>query len=103
MTLWKEKVKNIIHFDNAVITNRREIKGEQNLRYNMRIYKKHYAFDILNNVSEYATLVRLMDSVVNVNRDISIVRYWVFESKYNKALCLTQESLYLTFSPSVGE
>ena len=40
---------------------RRKIKGDNNLRYNMKVWQKKDAFDILNNVSEYVTLVQLMD------------------------------------------
>ena len=48
------------------------------------------AFDILNDISENVTLVQLMDSIGNVNHSISIVGHWIFDSNYNKALCLTQ-------------
>ena len=68
----------------------RKIKVEQNLQYNLTIRKKNDAFDILNDISEVATLVQLMDSLGNVNRAISIVGYWIFDSKYKKALFLTQ-------------
>ena len=70
--------------------NRRKIKGEYNLRYNLTICKKNDAFDILNDISEYFTLVQLMESLENVNRDISIVGYWIFDSNYKKALFLTK-------------
>ena len=42
--------------------NRRKIKGEYNLRYNLTICKKNDAFDILNDISSYVTLVQLMDT-----------------------------------------
>ena len=70
--------------------NRRRIKGEHNLQYNMTIWKKNDDYDILNNISEYVTLVQLMDSLVNVNHAISIVGYCIFDSSYNISLCLTQ-------------
>ena len=53
--------------------NRRKIKGEQNLQYNLRIWKKNDDFDILNEISEDVTLVQLMDSLVNVNHAMSVV------------------------------
>ena len=37
--------------------NRRKIKGEQNLRYNVKIWKKNDDFDILNDISEDVILV----------------------------------------------
>ena len=70
--------------------SRRKIKVEQNLRYNLTIWKKHDAFDILNDIGEYVTLVQSIDSRENVNHAISIVGHSIFDSNYEKALCLTQ-------------
>ena len=70
---------------------RRNIKGEQNLQHNLKIWKKNNDFDILNDISEDITLVQLMDSLVNVNHAISVVGHWIFDSNYKKSLCLTQE------------
>ena len=47
--------------------------GEQNLIYNLKKWKNKGAFDILNGISEKFTLVQLMDTLVNVNHDISMV------------------------------
>ena len=38
-------------------------KGEQHLRYNLKIWKKKSAFDILNEISEHFTLVQLMETL----------------------------------------
>ena len=54
--LHTDKFMNGIHFSNAIITNRMKIKGEHNLRYNLKVWKKRGAFDILKNISEYVTL-----------------------------------------------
>ena len=70
--------------------NRRKIKVEQNLRYNLTIWKKNDYFGILNDISEDVTLVQLMDSVENVNNSISVLGYLIFYSNYKKAHCLTQ-------------
>ena len=48
--------------------------------------KKNDAFDILNDISEYVTLVQLMDSLGNLNHAISMIGYWIFDSNYKKAL-----------------
>ena len=88
LTIQTEKIKNRIHFDNAIMTSRRKVKGEQNLQYNLTVWKKNDAFDILNGISETFTLVKLMVSLGNVNRDISIVGHWIFDSNYEKSLCL---------------
>ena len=50
----------------------------------MAIWRKNDAFDILNDISENVTLVKLMDSIGNVNNDISIVGNWIFNSNYKK-------------------
>ena len=50
----------------------------------MKIWNKKDTFVILNNVSEYITLVQLMDSLENLNHDISIVGYWIFDSNNEK-------------------
>ena len=60
--------------------NRRKIKGEHNLRYNLMIWKENYAFDILNDISENVPLVQLMDSIGNANHAISILEHCIFDS-----------------------
>ena len=101
-TLEKENCKNIIHFDNAIMPNRRKIKCEHNLRYNLTIRRKNDDSDILNGISENFTLVQLMDSLRNLNHDIVIVGHWIIDSKYKKSLCLTQKPLDIICSPSNG-
>ena len=44
-----------------------------------------------------------MESLGNVNHAIIILGYWIFYMNYEKSLCLTQESLDVIYSPSVGE
>ena len=61
----------------------------------MKIWNKNDDFDIINKISEYVTLVHLIDSLGNVNHAISIVGYWIFDSNYDKELFLTNESLDL--------
>ena len=61
------------------------------------------SYDILTDISEHVTLVQLMDYLGNVNHDISVVGYWIFESNYKKALVLNIESLDMIFAPSVDE
>ena len=56
--------------------NRRRIKGEQNLQYNLNIWKKNDDFDILNDVGEYVNLVQSTYSLENVNHAISVLGYW---------------------------
>ena len=74
----------MINFDNAIVSKRWKIKGEQNLIYNLAIWRKYDAFDILNKISESVTLVQLMDSLGNLNHAIIIVEDWIFDSNYKK-------------------
>ena len=70
--------------------NRRKIKGEQYLRYNMKVWQKNDSFGILKKLIDYFTLLQLIDSPGNVNHAISIVGRCIFDSNYKKALCLTK-------------
>ena len=58
------------------MSNRRKIKGEQNLGYNLTIWSENDAFGILNDISEDVTLVKLTESLGNVNHAIIIVGHW---------------------------
>ena len=73
MNLQTEIFKSRIDFSNTIMKNRRKIKGEQNLQYNLTIWRKNDDFDILNDISEYVNLLQLLDSLGNVNNAISIV------------------------------
>ena len=44
-----------------------------------------------------------MDSLGNVNHDISVVGNLIFDSNYERALVLNKESLDMICAPSVGE
>ena len=44
-----------------------------------------------------------MDSLGNVNRAISVVGNWIFDSNYEKALVLNRASLDMICAPSFGE
>ena len=56
---------------------RRKIKGEQNLRYNLTIWKKNDAFNILYDIIENVTLVQLMDSLGSLNHAIITLRHCI--------------------------
>ena len=86
MTLQTDISNSRIHFSNHIIKNRRKIKCEKTLQYNLKIWKKNNYFDILNDISEDVTLVQLMDSLGNVNHAISVVGYWISDSNYEKDL-----------------
>ena len=44
-----------------------------------------------------------MDYLGNVNHDISVVGYWIFDSHYERALVINIESLDMICASFVGE
>ena len=52
-------------------------------------------FDILNNISKYVILVKLVDSLGKMNHAVSVVGKWLFDSNYENFLPLTFESMNL--------
>ena len=51
----------------------------------------------MHSISEYVTLVKLMDYLVNVNHTEIVVGKWIFDSNYKKSFPLTIESLNLIY------
>ena len=94
---------NHIDFENAIVLNEIKLKGESIVYYSLRKYKKKGSYDILTEIIEHVTLVQLMDTLGNVNHAISVVRYWIFDSNYKKALVLNRKLLDIICAPSVGE
>ena len=86
-----------------MLKNNKRNKGETKVHYNVIKYKKKGFYKILEDISENVTLVQLMNSLVNVNNDISVVGYWIFDSNYEKALVLNRASLDMICAPSIGE
>ena len=42
--------------------------------------KDTVTFGIMNNIREYVELVQLMDSLGNLNNEVSVVKMWIFNS-----------------------
>ena len=57
----------------------KQIKGEQKVYYSLSKYKTMVYFDILTDISEPVTVVQLMDYLGNMNHDISVVGYCIFD------------------------
>ena len=73
------------------------------MHYNLIKYNKKGLYKILEDISEYVTLVQLIDLLGNVNHAISVVGYWIFDSNYEKPLFLNMASLDMFCATSVGE
>ena len=82
------KVDNCIDFSNDTLKNKNKLKGRPKLYYSLSKYKKKGSYDILVDISDHVTLVHLMYSLGNVNHDISVVGYWIFDPNYKRALVL---------------
>ena len=80
----KSEVVNRIDFENDILENKKRNVGEARVKYNLINYKKMYEHKFLEDISENITLGQLMDSLGNMNHDISVVGNWIFESNYEK-------------------
>ena len=65
-------------------------KGEVRVHYQLIKYKMMGDYKILEDISANVTLVQLMDSIGNVNHDISVIGNWIFDSSYERALVLNK-------------
>ena len=99
----KSEAVNRIDFANDILKNNKRNIGEAKVYCKMIKYKKKGLYKYLEDISENVTLVQFMDSLGNVNHDISVVGYLIFESNYEKLLVLNRASLDMIFAPSVGE
>ena len=99
----KSEVGNRIDFSNDIMLNNKINKGEARVHYKLIKYKKKGDYKILEDISANVTLVQLMDSLVNLNRAISVIGSWIFDSNYERALVLNKASLDMICAPSVGE
>ena len=71
--------------------------------YSLSKYKKKGSYDILTNISKNVILVQLMYYLGNVNHDITVVGYCIFDSNYKRALVINRESLDMIYALSVDE
>ena len=83
----KSKVVNRIYFANDILKHKKRNVGKARVHYNLIKYKKMREYKILEDISKNFTLVKLMDSLGNVNYAISVVGNWIFDSNYEKNTC----------------
>ena len=55
----------IIRFMNYIVEDMIQNKGEQRLHYKFKRWKNSGSFDIINDISEYVTLIQLMGGNCN--------------------------------------
>ena len=73
-----------IKFSNTIMVDKDRNKGKQCLRYKLEQWKEKGTFDIMKNISEHVTLVKLMDLLGNMNHALSVVRNCIFDSNCKK-------------------
>ena len=99
----ESEVGNLIDFANDILKKKKINVGETRVHCSLIKYKQKGTYKILEDIIENVTLLQLMDLLGNVNRDISVVGNWIFESKYEKSLVLNMASLEMICDPSVDE
>ena len=99
----KSEVGNRIHFANDIMLNNKRNKGEARVNYKLMKYKNMGDYKILEDISANVTLVKLMDSLVNMNYASIVVGSCIFYSNHERALVLNRASLDMICAPSVGE
>ena len=60
---------------------------------------KNVTFDIIHDISENITLVQFLDTIGNVNHDVSVSGRWIYYSNYNKLLPLVKIYYILSVYP----
>ena len=81
------EVGNRIYFSNDILRNNKINEGKAQVYFKMIKSKKKGLYKFLEDISENVTLVQLMDSLGNVNRTISVVGNWIFDSNHEKSTC----------------
>ena len=74
----------IIIFYNKILLYQAQKKAEKCFSYNIKQWKITGTFYIINDISEYLTLIQFIFMVVNVNHTVIITRNWIFDSKYDR-------------------
>ena len=74
------------------MSDKSQKKGARRLKYSFKKRKKNIPFDILNNISEYVTLVQMKDSRGNVNCAVSVVGDFIVVSNFEKGFTLNKAS-----------
>ena len=65
-----------------MMLDRERNKGENHISYYIKQWNIKGSFDILNDISEHVSLVKLMNRIGNVNHAVIIVVKLIFDSNY---------------------
>ena len=90
----------IIKFSDHIMIYMERNKDRHTLCYRSEQCNKIGSYDIMNNISENATVAQFMDFLGSLNHAVSTVGEWIFDSNYKRAVPLSTEYLYLICSCS---
>ena len=85
--------KSRIDYARCLMANQVKIPGGQKCCYQSMPYKPGKTYDILNDISQFPTLVQLMDLRGNMQHCVTVAGKWIFNSNFPKAIPLTAKSL----------
>ena len=74
-----------------ILKNEKKTTGEDKLYDRPGKYATMGWLDIFTDIGEHVNLVQLIDSIGNVDNDISVVWYWIFDSNYVEGIVLNRE------------
>ena len=69
-----------MNYTNEIITDRVRNKVEQQCNHSSKQQQKGGTFDILNEMSEYLTLVQLIYNLVSLSKAVTISGVWIFDA-----------------------
>ena len=72
------------------MTGKERNKGGQRRYYIINKWKRSDAFDILDDMNEYVTLVQFMDNLGHVCHAGTIDGVWIFDTNFKRALPLVK-------------
>ena len=67
-----------VNYANNIINDNVRNKCDQQYQYTLNNGYKRGTSDIIYNMSEHVTLVKLVDTLVNINHAISIYGVWIY-------------------------
>ena len=69
-----------MNYTNEIFTDRVRNKVEQQCNHSSKQQQKGSTFDILNEMSEYLTLVQLIYNLVSLSKAVTISGVWIFDA-----------------------
>ena len=95
ITCCEEGFVYIVSYSNSIMTDNVRNKFYEHRRYEVKKRKRRNDFDIINDMSEYLTLIQLMDNLGNVSHAVTMSGVWIFITNKKRDTPLIIEYLAL--------